>query len=557
MRKKFWVVIGAIMALMLTACGGSGEVQTLTYDQAAEQVRAYVSEGKVQYHDELSGPDDSWIGTNTTSIDLPPIEKYPLSVQGNGEMNIEVFSSTEKSGIGSRRWLDTVAQDFNNSGATIDGKSVTISTRPIPSGLAMDYIRTKSYIPDAYTPSNEMWGQMIDATGVNIQMIEPRLAGNVAGILLKQDLYDSFVAKYGEVTAENIVKASLAGDLKLGHTDPNLSSTGLNLVMQELSAIDPSNPVSATAAEQFRLFQNTVPVVSPTTEQLAAVAAKGRADAVINEAQAYPNEPTLASGWVFTPVGVRHDNPLYALNNLSADKVAALKLFADYAKSSPNQELAGTFGFNQYNDYAGVSGDKANGSLLLRALDLWKQEKDGGKPVITVIVVDKSGSMNNNDRLDKIKSALNAGANYISPSSYVGLLSYSDAGNITVNLPIAPFDGNQHSLFVGAVNNLSASGNTATYSAMYAALDLMLKQKASIPDAELRLVVMTDGDRNTGLDLNDALSVTRGLDIATYAVGYDADVKIMEQLAGTEGYLVNAGTEDVAFRIKNMFRAEL
>ncbi len=558
MKKKFWVVLGAIMALLLASCGSSGEVQNLTYDQATEQVRAYVNEGKVQYHDELSEPDYSWINADVNSEDLPDIAtKYPISVQGDGEINLEVFSSTEKSSTTSRTWLDTVAQNFNNSGVTVNGKRVTISTRPIPSGLAMDYIKSRKHIPDAYTPSNELWGQMIDTSGVNIQMIEPRLTGNVAGILLRQEVYDTFVAKYGEVTVANAVKASLAGDLKLGHTDPNLSSTGLNLIMQELSVLDPSNPVSSDAATKFRQFQATVPVTSPTTDQLAAVAAKGYVNAVINEAQTYPNQAELATGWVFTPAGVRHDSPLYALNNLSSEKADALKLFANYAKADDSQALAGTFGFNQYNDYVGPSSSQYSGPTLVSALKLWKKEKDGGKPIITVIVVDKSGSMDQEDKLKKIQRALISGSNYISPSSHVGLLSYSDTSNITVNLPIGPFNDDQHSLFVGAVNKLSAGGNTATYSAMYAALDMMVKYKANVPDAEMRLIVMTDGERNAGVELNDMLSVAHGLDASIYAIGYDADVDVMKQLTGSEGYLVNADTEDVSFRIKSIFRAEL
>lgn len=557
MKKKFWVVLGAIMAFILAGCGSSGPVQDLTYEQAVEQVQAYVNEGKVAYQEAQHGRDDSWAGADMSANELPPIDKYPLSVQGNGEINIEIFSSTEKSSTKDRRWLDAVAQEFNNSGATVDGRSISVSVRPIASGLALDYIKSRVYIPSAYSPSNELWGNMITDTGINVQLIDNRLAGNVAGILMKQDKYDAFVAKYGEVSVANAVKAALAGDLKLGHTDPNQSSTGLNIFTQELLAIDASNPLSTEAAKQFQQFQATVPPTSPTTDEMAAVAEKGLSDAMIMEAQALTTRPTLSTGWVFTPAGVRHDSPLYALNNPSAEQIQVLQQFAGFAKSSTNQELAGSFGFNQHNDYAGTS-NQLTGTQLFKALELWKQNKDAGRPVITVIVADKSGSMNSSGKLDKIKTALNAGANYISPSSYVGLVSYSDTSNITVDLPIGLFTDEQHSLFAGAVRDLQADGNTATYSALYAALDLMLKQKASVPDAKLRLIVMTDGQQNAGVSLNDALSVIQGLGVSVYAIGYQADASTMSALAGAnEGYVLNADTDDVASTLKNVFRAEL
>ena len=85
---------------------------------------------------------------------------------------------------------------------------------------------------------------MIAASGVQVELIEQRLVGNTAGILMEQNTHTNFVQKYGDVTMPNVVKAVMAGDLKLGHTDPNLSSTGLNMLTQELHVMDEDNPLS-------------------------------------------------------------------------------------------------------------------------------------------------------------------------------------------------------------------------------------------------------------------------------------------------------------------------
>jgi Ca-activated chloride channel family protein len=555
--RKFLKMLGAVLAgiLLLAGCGG-GSAATLDHDQAAEQVGAFVSNGKVEYHDAGHNPDNSWAGVDTSADELPPIDKYPLSVQGNGEINVEIFSSTEKSSAKDHRWLDAVAEQFNASGVTVDGKTVSVSVRPIASGLALDYIKSRVYVPTAYSPSNELWGEMINASGVNAQLVEKRLTGNVAGILMKQDTYDNFVAKYGEVTVANAVKASLAGDLKLGHTDPNQSSTGLNILTQELLSFDSSNPVSPEAAKQFQQFQATVPPTSPTTDEMSKVAAKGLMDAMIMESQAVAAQPSLATGWVFTPAGVRHDSPLYALGNPSADQTSVLQQFAAFAKSDANQQLAGTFGFNQYNDYHGVD-NTYTGAQLFSALDLWKQNKDAGRPVISVFVVDRSGSMAG-EKLARVQLALRTAANYINSDNYVGLVSYSSTGDITVDVPIGQFNDAQHSLFAGAVNDLRADGGTATNSAIYAGLDLMLKQQVNVPNAKLRLLVMSDGQQNEGLDINDAISVVQGLGVPVYGVGFEADLSDLSKLAEpNEGYVINADSDDVVSKLKNLFRAEL
>lgn len=545
------------MALSLAACGSSGSADTLTREQATEQVSAFVSNGKVEYRSATHNPDNSWAGVDTSADELPPIDKYPLSVQGSGEVNVEIFSSTEKSNAQSPRWLDQVAEQFNSSGATVDGKSVSVSIRPIASGLALDYIKSRVYIPTAYSPSNELWGEMIAASGVNTQLVEKRLTGNVAGILMKQDKYDAFVAKYGEVTVANAVKASLAGDLKLGHTDPNQSSTGLNILTQELLSFDSNNPVSSEAGRQLQQFQATVPPTSPTTDEMSKVASKGLMDAMIMESQALTTQPSLASGWVFTPAGVRHDSPLYALGNPSADQLGVLQQFATFATSGANQDLAkSNFGFNQYNDYAGVD-NVYSGTQLNEALKLWKQNKDAGQPVISVFVVDRSGSMAGG-KLERAQLALRTAANYISPNNYVGLVSYSSTGDITVDVPIGQFNDTQHSLFAGAVRELQANGGTATNSAIYAALDLMLEQQKNVPNAKLRLLVMSDGQQNEGLGINDALSVVQGLGVPVYGVGFEADLSDLSKLSDqNEGYVINADSDDVVSKLKSLFRAEL
>jgi Ca-activated chloride channel family protein len=111
-------------------------------------------------------------------------------VTGTGQVDVEIFTSTEKGGSGKDGWLVEVAENFNRERMTIDGSTVSVSVRNIASGLGTDYIVSGNYSPDAFTPSNELWGWIIEANGIRIEKISDRLIGNVTGVLLSDSKYD-------------------------------------------------------------------------------------------------------------------------------------------------------------------------------------------------------------------------------------------------------------------------------------------------------------------------------------------------------------------------------
>lgn len=552
--KRILIIVCTFLALAaIVGCGCASE-QTLNHEQALDKLNAYVSDGVTGTVVEHQA-DPSWVGESGSIDELPPIGKYPLSVVGHGQINVELFSSTEKSDATTDNWMEVQAKKFNAQNLSVDGKTVSVSVRPIASGLALEYITKRAYVPEAYTPANELWGEMIKSAGVPIETITNRLTGNTAGILMNKAAYDKYTKKYGAVTIDGVVKAVLAKDLVLGHTDPNVSSTGLNIFTQELRAFDPSNPFSSQSLADFRQFQNLIPPAAPTTKEMAKVAAKGIMDAMIMESQAYKVQPTL-SDWVFTPCGVRHDSPVYALDNLSAEKKDVLKQFVAFGQTPEAQKSASSFGFNQHNDYKGVP-NKYSGTELFTALKVWKENKDGGRPVISVFIVDRSGSMEG-AKLNRIKTALRNSLQYINEGNYVGLVSYSSEDDISIDLPIAGFTAKQQSVFAGAVNDFAAGGNTATNSALVVALDMVVKAQAKVPNAKIRVLILSDGEQNEGLSLDDVTGLVNGIAIPVYGIGFEADLTGLQTLADiNEGYCINADSEDVVYKLRNLFTAEL
>ncbi|MDR1560404.1 MAG: VWA domain-containing protein [Clostridiales bacterium] len=491
---------------------------------------------------------------------LPEISKYPAQVENTTQDFIEIFSSTEKATVSSNRstdtdrWLVDMGEAFNRSGANVNGTPVSVRVRGMASGLAMDYISSGKYVPDAFTPSNELWGDALEANGVEISLAEKRLTGNAAGIVLSKTKQKDIMDKYGSTGLNAIVQAVTAGDLIMGYTNPLSSSTGANFLTSTLYSFDQTDPFSDEAVAAFEGFQENIPFVAYTTLQMKDSAQSGALEGFVFEAQQFANSPDLRADYEFTPFGVRHDSPVYALGDLSPVKREILDQFIAYCKTAESQQAAEKFGFNQYDDYV-LELTGVHGGSLSQAQKLWKEKKSGSREIIAVFVADISGSMDG-ARLNQLKQSLLIGANMISPESSVGLVTFSDDVNIA--LPIGKFDLNQRALFTGAVRDMSAVGGTAMFDAIVVAEKILSDARAVNPNAKYMLFVLTDGEANKGASLKDTREMIEGLKIPIYTIGYEADISALQAVSSiNEAASINADAEDVVYKIQNLFNAEI
>ena len=161
-------------------------------------------------------------------------------------------------------------------------------------------------------------GRWLRRSGVKSQLISKRLSGNVPGIVIAKAKYDALVNTYGSVNVKTVTDAIANNDFSMGYTDPFASSTGLNFLITALSTFDSSNLLGEKAVSGFEKFQSNIPFTASTTIQMRDAAKSGALDGFVLEYQSFVNSPELKSGYVFTPFGVRHDSPLYALGNLDA-----------------------------------------------------------------------------------------------------------------------------------------------------------------------------------------------------------------------------------------------
>lgn len=544
----FGVIYGGIT---LTKNWGKSK-ETISKENATGKLKKICKDININEVEPRKAPID--LGVKDVKDTIPNIDKYPAKVENTTDSYIEIFSTGEKAGNGKDGWLIDVANNFNESKFEINGKIISVKVREIASGLGMDYIISEKYLPDAYSPSNELWGEMIKANVKTIELCDDRMVGNVAGILISKEKYDELIKKYGAINLKNITQAVANGEINMGYTNPFASATGLNFLVSTLATFDSSNPLSEKAIDGFNEFQNNIPLIAYTTLQLRNSAESGILDGFIMEYQTYINSPELKTDYIFTPFGYRHDSPLYSVGNLSNEKKEILNKFIEFYKQDKYQELAVKDGFNALEDYK-CEIENLDGNTILQAQKLWKENKNGDKPIVAVFVADVSGSMEG-EPLNELKKSLLNGSRYIGEENSIGLVTYSN--DVNINLPIEKFDLNQRSLFTGAVQDMDASGGTATFDAIAVAVQMLLDEKEKNPDAKLMLFVLSDGETNIGHSLDDLREILESVKIPVHTIGYNANIEALENISRiNEATSINADSDDVIYKLGSLFNAEM
>ena len=483
--------------------------------------------------------------------ELPDIESsYPFVVEGTGEVNIEIFSSGEKAAeSGSDSFLTEMAKKFNSQ----HNKTMSVSLRSIPSGTAAEYISTGKYQPECYTPSNELFGKLVENEGVELTVETPRLVGNVAGILVSKSTADMLRTDYGEASVNSVLNATIDGKMMMGYSNPYTSATGLNFLLSALASGGNDNIVDAAAVENFQKFQANVPLVSFTTQQMVQSADKGVVDGLVMEYQSYQIDPTLQRNYEFIPFGVRHDNPLYSVGNISAEKKEVIAAFISFCEQ--NEAVATKDGFNAMDDYA-YTGKEYDGSIIAQAQGIWKEEKDSGIPIVAEFVVDTSGSMRG-EPINALKTAMINTIQYINDDNYIGIIGFDSS--VREYLPIDKFSLSQKTLYKGAASSLDATGNTAMYDGLCVAMDRIYKKSQELGGNCTPIIfVLTDGESNTGYKFSDTKNIIAGMNIPIYTISYNYAADSLSELASiNEAASIVGNSEDITYKLRNLFNAEM
>lgn len=498
--------------------------------------------------------------TNLLSM-LPELDEYPIVVgprDSAGVESVEIFTSSEKAGDGRDGLYVELARAFNDKQFKLDdGRIAAVQIRRIASGLGAQFILSGRYVPDAFSPSNSLWGDMLQADSVELDTVSEVTASNTAGVIVRK-------SRLADITTDDALDVGKLltlvtnGEFAMGYTNPYQSSTGLNFLMTVLEAFsdgDESAMLSPDVASAFEAFQAGVPFVAQTTLQMRdAAQGSGVLDAMVMERQSWANV-TGMSDYAFVPFGVRHDSPLYATREASDVERDVLERFAAFV--ADQNESSSRFGFGLDPNYQAAYSIN-DGSVIARAQGLWKEKKSGGRPIAAVFVADVSGSMEGS-RLKNLKKALIESADLISAENAIGLVTYSDTVN--VDLDVREFDVQQKSLFMGAVERLSAGGRTATNDAVLVAESLLLGFLENKPDHKSVVFVLSDGERNQGRSFEDVKDTLEWAGIPVHTIAYEittdaaGELKELSRLA--EGAYVESSGESASYRIGNLLNSEM
>lgn len=164
------------------------------------------------------------------------------------------------------------------------------------------------------------------------------------------------------------------------------------------------------------------------------------------------------------------------------------------------------------------------------------------EPVTTVLVLDRSGSMNDPaddvDRISKIAALREAATRFIRimrPGARTTLIAFSDR----VDRP-EPFTNEKDEL-IERVQSLRARGATMLFDAIYDALQTLAADRAKGQIAGKRhVVVLTDGiDTGSRHSVRDVVRLAQSLEINLYLLGLgrdgEIDNKVMQRMADESG----------------------
>ena len=544
-----------VSACLLSACG-PGEIETR--EQAIEQLNELVSKSvEPSRRENTRRANISLSQTNLLSM-LPGISEYPMTLDARDSTRseaVEIFTSSEKSGQGRDGFYLELAKQFNDQGFQIsNGKRAQIAIRKIASGLGAQFILAQRYTPDAFSPSNQLWGDMLQAQGIPLTTMAEVTAPNTAGVIVRSSK-KSMITTDNQLDVQKLLTAVTGGSFAMGYTNPYQSSTGLNFlltVLDTFSQQDETQFLAPDVSSAFEAFQAGIPFVAQTTLQMRDAAVdSGVLDALVMENQSWANVKGMGD-YEFVPFGVRHDSPLYATAEADADEREVLELFVEFIEK--NQQAARDFGFGGLPGYKnGYSIN--NGATILGAQKIWKEKKSGGKPIAAVFVADVSGSMDGT-RIKNLKKALIESSDLISSTNAIGLVSFNESVNVDLN--IRPFNIQQKALFIGAVEDLSTGGNTATNNAVLTAAKELIAYSREHSDHKLVIFVLSDGETNKGLDYERVAKVMEWTGIPIHAIAYELSsdhLKAMASLA--EGAYIESSAESASYRIGNLLNSEM
>ena len=527
-------------------------------------------------------------------------------------VQLNVSASSEKAAL-----LSDLAASYNQAGHSVNGSCVAVTVTSNASGAAAEAlagtwdVQANGPRPDVWTPASSSWAVLLrqrttaqdkadlvpDSTPSIVQtplvIAMPKPMAQVLGWPKKQLGWGDLLALSKDKRGWGAYGHAEWGAFRLGKTNPNLSTSGLNATIAAYFAatglssdLTVKDVASTKAADYVRQLESSVVHYGDTTltfmENLYAAAQAGEGltyiSAVTVEEKSvwdynqgnpsgdpktagqrskpkvplvaiYPKEGTLLS-----------DSPYLVLKAswVDAAKQAAAKDFLTYLRQPAAQKRFTDAAFRTFDGKPGPVINPDNGLLPQQHLTVisppsptvldaisksWTQLR---KRARVLMVIDVSGSMADavpaagTSKLELAKSAALTAVGQLTGDDQLGLWTFSTpqqtGGDPWIDLvPIGPVR-TVLPAYKTKVKALEASGGTALYATTRAAYQEL--QRSFDPTKINAVVLLTDGkneypaDNNLGSLLTSIHSEDTTTSVRVFPVGYgaQADLTVLSKI---------------------------
>jgi Ca-activated chloride channel family protein len=504
-----------------------------------------------------------------------------------------LYGSEEKA------WLDEQVAVFNASGAKLaDGSPIHVRAKPVGSGEGLTAIVDGTEHPTVFSPAssayltllNQQWlaknakpvsgaAEPLALSPVVIAMWKPM--AEALGWPEKPIGWADILAVARDPKGWGAYGRPEWGPFKLGHTNPEYSSSGLLSVLA----------IAYAGAKTTRgLTDADLPKIEPMlagvedsivhygkstgffADKLVANGPDYLSAAVLYEnlvIESYDKHPPMPIVAIYPVEGTFwSDHPFSVLDApwvTPQQREGALLLLAAL-KGKPAQQRALALGFRPVDASIAIGApiDAAHGvdpkqpqtlleipgaQMLGALVEAWKQTK---KPADVVLVLDKSGSMAGRP-LDEAKAGAKAFLATLDPRDQITLeffdaVVYPPVGPLTVKDARAELESR--------IDGVSAGGGTALYDATAVATKLLMDPKRAGAHRIRAIVVMTDGqdtDSHAGLAETKLAIAAEGHRATVFTIGYGAEPSedVLTQLATAGDGAFSRGNVDT---IVGLFR---
>jgi Ca-activated chloride channel homolog len=519
MRHIALLVLIALIGAMLAACGGTPPTGGATGGSGTPQAPSNALKISIAYSPEKEG----WLKDRIAAFNATQtkVNGQPIFVEGvnkssgaarteikNGQLNTTVWSPSAST------WLEVLKQESGNP-------NIAASNRPL--------VLTPVVI--------SMWKPMAEALG---WPNKPIGWGDMLELINDPQGW----GKFGHPEW---------GRFSWGHTDPEISTSALSTLLAEfyaangkqrgLTIADIQKPESQKfirdLGKGIKHYGYNTLVFSDNMQKfgMSYISAFPMEEITLIDFNKNQNPPTPLVA-IYPKEGTFwHDDPFIVMASASGPEQEAANQFFNFLTTPDSQRLAMNFGFRPSNPdvpladpVSAAFGVQPKGpqntlpippaDVIVAAKDTWAQNR---KRADIILVVDVSGSMQDDNKLDQVKAGLGAFLQRILPEDRVGLVSFSTTPNVEV--AAAPLAQDRNDID-SAIQGLRAQGKTSIYDALLTAKQELDKLPQEKEERIKAIVLLTDGLENGSATSFDALKQQfneTGISIFPVAYGSDAD----------------------------------